>query len=186
MSLARRLAHWLAGEYALYRIFAIETASAPEVETPAGMRWIALDDANPLTAANDPELAALAGYAGDDATGCALLHAGVPVTACWFWHGERYRRRRNFWPLAAGEAKLVQITTAQDWRGRGLAPLLLGIAVREMARRGFVRLYARVWHSNTPSVQAFRKAGWREVAFVAELHPFGRRRPLRFVWRRRN
>ena len=41
-----------------------------------------------------------------------------------------------------------------------------------MRKRGFVRLYARIWHNNLPSIRAFIKAGWKYERFVLELEPF--------------
>lgn len=43
---------------------------------------------------------------------------------------------------------------------------------------------ARIWHSNTPSIRAFTRAGWQRVATVAEVQPAGMRRNLRFTFKR--
>src|SRR5687767_1260986 len=108
---------------------------------------------------------------GPDTVGLGLFIGGERACACWIWYGERYRRERNFWPLADKEAKLVQIETDPKFRGRGLAGRLLAHARVEMRRRGFTRMYARIWHSNEPSVRVFTKAGWTYERFVLEVDP---------------
>jgi RimJ/RimL family protein N-acetyltransferase len=128
------------------------------------------------------EIRALENYRGDDAACFAIFETDSPVAVCWFWFGETYTQR-NFWPLQDRQAKLVQITTALPYRGKGYAPRLLAFAAAEMKHRGFEQLYARIWHSNSPSIAAFEKAGWRYGAFVAELHPLGKTRPWRIVRR---
>ena len=181
MKLLRSLAHSLFGDYAIYRIFRCNTQDCERLVLPAGISVTRIE-ADELAASDDESLRALAGYAGEDAWGFLLSVAGIPATACWFWAGARYQRR-NFWPLAEGEAKMVQITTAEHSRGRGYAPLLVESAVAEMGRLGFHTLYARIWHNNTPSLRVFKKAGWSEIALVAEVFPFGRRKPWRLVRR---
>lgn len=49
-----------------------------------------------------------------------------------------------------------------------------------MMERGFDGLYARVWHSDEPSLRAFAGAQWTRCASVIDVNPFRRARPLRF------
>jgi RimJ/RimL family protein N-acetyltransferase len=104
---------------------------------------------------------------------------------CWYWYGERYRQSRNFWPLQSGEAKLIELGTRENARGAGYASMLIAESSRRMFEGGFTRLFARIWHSNEPSLRAFEKAGWRNVAFIVELEIRGIRRKLRFDLRHR-
>jgi RimJ/RimL family protein N-acetyltransferase len=94
-------------------------------------------------------------------------------------HGEGYGRLRGFWPLRAGEAKLVQIAVAEEYRGRGYAPMLIRAAAQHLAERGFHRLYARVWHNHRSSMRAFHKAGWEEIALVIVCRPMRLGHPWR-------
>jgi GNAT superfamily N-acetyltransferase len=158
---------WLglvAGDYAPYKIFSLE-----------------LEPAAPVFHC-DPkiELRIIDETAGT--VGIAAFIGGERAAICWLWFGERYRRERNFLPLQPDEAKLVHIETAHEFRGHGLAGALLSFAAWEMKRRGFVRLYARVWHNNFPSIRAFTKAGWTYQRFILELEPLrlGRRVRMSF------
>ena len=123
-------------------------------------------------------------YAGDGAEAFACLVDGRIVGLCFFWFGERYRSR-NYWPLDADEAKLVQIVTLPELRGKGVARGLIEYSTARMIERGRRRLFARVWFTNAPSAQAFRSAGWRQVAFVMRVNPLRRATPMRFVVGRR-
>jgi RimJ/RimL family protein N-acetyltransferase len=177
----KRLARAVLGDYSLYRIYALEPASTDAAPGSLDLREVT--DMAVLSNARFDEIRALENYRGDDATCFAVFEEDTPVAACWFWFGDTYKQR-NFWPLQVRHAKLVQITTALPYRGKGYAPMLLAFAAAEMKQRGFEKLYARIWHSNAPSIAAFEKAGWRYVAFVAELYPFGKTRPWRVVRRR--
>lgn len=130
-----------------------------------------------------PELAETRGYGGAEAIGFGLREGSELAAVCWYWWGDRYRRR-GFWPLADREAKMVQITTAKAFRGKGLATRLIAASAEVMGELGYSCLYARIWPSNYPSIRAFEKSGWRYHAFVAKLYPFGSRRGLRLAWHR--
>lgn len=171
-------------DYSLYRIYAWESdrvASAPGLK--AGIRVDRVASLGPLRDAADPELRALTQYAGEEAFGFGVWADDTLAGVCWYWTGERYRTR-NFWPLQEGEAKLVQIVTGAGFRRQGLAALLVERSSSEMAALGFRRLFARVWHSNRASIRTFERAGWRYVAFVAEVQPLLGPRRLRWVSRR--
>jgi len=181
----RSVARRLLGPYALYRVYE-HWEPGPELSEPTGgeVTLAQLEDADELDRSPDLALRGLAEYAGPDAFGFEARVDGSLAAACWFWAGERYKSR-NFWPLQADEAKLIQITTAEQFRGRGIAPRLIRFASSRMYGLGYRRLYARIWHSNRASIVAFKKAGWREVAFVIEVAPLGIKRPWRLVLRRR-
>jgi len=50
---------------------------------------------------------------------------------------------------------------------------------------GFVRLYSRIWWTNTASLRVSEKAGWTRVGTVLEIHLLGLKNPVRRVFRRR-
>ncbi|MDQ2988287.1 MAG: hypothetical protein M3R60_04220 [Pseudomonadota bacterium] len=58
--------------------------------------------------------------------------------------------------------------------------ILIAGSCADVMRRGFERVFARVWHSNEPSLRAFAGAKWTRCATVIEVNPFRRARPLRF------
>ena len=179
---AKRMARLLLGDFSLYRIYRFDGGAALGGPPPLapGWRFDSLSAAQLGSAV--PELADLDEYLGVGADAFGMWIDAELVGAAIFWHGERYKTR-NFWPLADGEAKLVQITVAKSARGRGIAGALIQASSSAMLRDNFRSLYARVWHSNAPSRGAFEAAGWKELAFVVEveLPVLGRRRWVR--WR---
>ncbi len=98
---------------------------------------------------------------------------------CWYWYNDRYKER-DFWPLKHGEAKLVDIRTIEEARGQGIASMLISYSSNEMKKLGFKRLYARIWHSNTPSLRTFEKAGWKPCYLVIEIYPLGKKIRFKF------
>ncbi|MGH8852132.1 MAG: GNAT family N-acetyltransferase [Casimicrobiaceae bacterium] len=78
---------------------------------------------------------------------------------------------------------IVEVVTVPDMCSRGVATHLIAHVADDMLRKGFERLYARIWHSNTASLKAFRHAGWERVATVIEIHPLQRTMPLRLTFR---
>lgn len=185
---AKRLARALLGDYSVYRIYRLDPRAGPTPPVQTGPRQNGLT-LGPVARADfdgcdDALLREQAFYFGEQAQAYACRRGAQWLGLCFFWWGERYRTR-NFWPLAEREAKLVQIVTAESARGQGVAPRLLAHAAQDMAARGFGPLYARIWHSNRPSIAAFERAGWTWIATIAQVHPLRRRKPLRLVWRRR-
>jgi GNAT superfamily N-acetyltransferase len=165
----RRVVRYLLGEYQIYWILAAppkRVAAIPAVRID--IHEVSLES---LTSANSPTIRDQVSYAGEEARVFVAEADGQPIGLCSYWYGERYRRR-NFWPLRAGEAKLVQVIVDPLYRGRGIATALIDTSSALMRLAGFGRLYARVWHSNYPSLKAFKKADWRKVAFVVEISPF--------------
>ena len=86
---------------------------------------------------------------------------GELAAVCWLYARETYRKRDGLFRLAPDEAELAQVTTARSFRGRGVATKLIHYAAWQMGLGGFRKLYAKIWHNNTASVQAFQRAGWK-------------------------
>lgn len=168
------------GQYEAYWIY--QCAGVLESGRHESLVFAPILDPVVFSQCDDDSLIALAGYGGSEARGFGAFENGRLVAGCWFWFGERYKSR-NFWPLSEGDAKLVQISTGKAWRGRGVGPALIKYASAEMARRGFDRLFARVWVTHSASRSAFRKAGWRKAALVVSLRPFRRLQRVRLVVR---
>lgn len=180
-ALLKRLAHVVLGDYSIYRILERHAGAGPAPMPPQAAAFaIGPVTRAEIEASADPLMREQAFYAGEGAYAYACRDGGRIVGLCFYWYGERYRPR-GFWPLQEGQAKLVQIITAADMRGRKVAPALIAASSADMAGQGFERLFARVWHSNTPSLRAFALAGWQPCALVLELNPLRRARPWR--WR---
>lgn len=179
MSWIKGLGRYVLGDYQPYRIYSYRPASGGTGSRDAGVRRI--DDPSLLSASPHREIQSLSVYAGEDAYGYGCWVNDELVSVCWYWAGARYHRERGFWSLEDNEAKLVQISTAAAARGQGLARRLVLASAVDMAERGYDRLFARIWHSNLPSIRLFEKCGWKYVAFVLEIYPLKIGRRLRFV-----
>jgi len=176
---AKKLAQTILGEYSAYYVYArsVEGGSSaqPEATLPFRVEWV---DESVIQCSPDPLIREQAGYAGPGSHAYACFDGDRIVSICFYWFGDRYLKR-NFWPLADGEAKLVQIVSLPEIRGRGVATKLIKSSFQDMMEKGFSRIYARIWHSNTPSIRAFERAGWMRVALVLEINPLRRSQPIR-------
>lgn len=171
----------LLGEYSPYYIFQwTGKSSANEPVCPMGLE-VRLINEEQLSSASTL-MKEQAGYLGNESLGFGCFMEGQLTGVCFYWYGEQYRAR-GFWPLDEKEAKLVQIIVSPSMRGHGVAPMLVQMSAKAMNEMGFSSLYSRVWHSNTPSLRAFEKAGWFRIAFVLEINPFRRKKPFRFEWK---
>lgn len=183
-ALAKRIARRLLGDYSIYRIYRKSASGEREAaEVTDSDFTLGPVGRDAIEASADALIREQGFYCGEGAHAFACRRDARIVGLCFFWHGERYRMR-NFWPLADNEAKLVQIVTLPEARGQGVAARLLEHGAREMARHGFTTLFARIWHSNQPSIAAFERAGWIHIATVIETRPLGRRESWRMTLRR--
>jgi GNAT superfamily N-acetyltransferase len=175
----KKLAGAVLGDYSIYCLYSRVTGGAASAGTPApaALRCVPIDEAA-LQQAGDALLLDQLGDLGSGARGYACLEEERIVGVCFYWFGERYRQR-NYWPLAEGEAKLVQIIGLPDQRGRGIAARLIRSSSEDMLRGGFGRLFARIWHSNTPSRLAFESAGWTCQATLLDINPLRRAHGMR-------
>jgi RimJ/RimL family protein N-acetyltransferase len=175
--LITNLAHALLGEYAIYHIYCASGTSGGLSSDPGEFSYGPLDRAQ-VEASGSSLLRDQIGFLGVGAHAYGCWHEGELVALCVYWFGDRYRTR-NFWPLEEGEAKLVQIVVAPQARGKGVASRLIARSRDDMLGRGFRRTYARIWHSNVPSLRAFERAGWGRIATVVEVNPLRLSRPWR-------
>lgn len=174
------------GDYAIWRIYRCDLADHRPADLSSflekGYQFREVSRAE-IEASGNAEIRARAFYAGDGAHIFAACHQGEIVCLECFWHGERYRQR-NFWPLEEGQAKAVEIYTAPAWRGKGLATALKAYTDGWMKEHGFRHLFSRVWFSNKSSCRMSEKAGWKNIAVVAEFTPLRLNRTVRLVYRR--
>jgi RimJ/RimL family protein N-acetyltransferase len=157
--LLKALTRLLFGEYAFYYIYTHSAKDFSRQEATASSTFRVIPvNASLVLKSDDPLIQQQVGYAGLGAHGYACL---------------------DFWPLLEREAKLVQIISLPEMRGRGIASLLIGWSCQDMLEQGFDRVYARIWHSNTPSIKAFERAGWSRVSLVIEINPLRRAQPTK-------
>lgn len=171
----------LLGEYSAYYIYSTSTeAASPDGPGKSGPMRVEAVESSAIARSRDSLIQEQLDYGGPGSHAFACFADDRIVGICFYWFGDRYRTR-NYWPLAEGEAKLVQIISIPEMRGRGVASQLIAASWQEMRLRGFRRSYARVWHSNVPSFRAFERAGWTRIALVIEINPLRRKRPVRVV-----
>ena len=165
-------------KYSIYIVFKQDKKLA-QAETPSnGLYRYTEIRKQDLATSLDQKVSDQSWYGGTGSFVYAYKKDRRVVAFCVYWFGERYKKR-NFWPLAEAEAKLVQVYTLPQERGEGLASKLIRLSGADMQKKGFKTLYARVWHSNYPSRRAFEKCGWKKIAVVFTIQPFTAIRPFR-------
>lgn len=179
----KNLVRQLLGEYEIYQVFAIDRSTfvSPKAHHHFHCTLARVDV---IDSSNDELVRQQAWYAGSGANAYVCIEGSRVVGLCIYWHGDRYRTR-NFWPLQPNEAKLVQIVTVPDMRGRGVARCLIENSAESMFGSGYQKLYARIWHSNKSSIAAFSAAGWAPAACVVTLNPFRLKQAWRLCFARR-
>jgi ribosomal-protein-alanine N-acetyltransferase len=65
--------------------------------------------------------------------------------------------------LAAGEAEILSVAIAPNWRGRGFGRPLLDLHLRRLAGLGARPVFLEVGEHNTPAGRLYRRAGFYEV-----------------------
>jgi ribosomal protein S18 acetylase RimI-like enzyme len=161
---------FLFGEYDFCCIFAspLERESAGASESAI----VVSVDERALSSARSETIREQAWYAGSGSHVFAWTQEQEVVGICAFWFGCRYALR-GYWRLEPDEAKLVQVVVDSAHRGRGIGPRLIRNAAARMHALGFAQLYARVWHSNTPSLRAFETAGWQRHGRILDVQLLG-------------
>lgn len=179
----RALAHALLGDYKLFHIFRMGPGADGDPEPPENGPWRfdPVHDMSELRQAIAPSIRAFAESTWDGCYAFAARADDRLAGIAFFKSRQGYQRGRMLWSLKQGDVELVQLTTEETYRGRGLAPLLIRWSSAQMVRLGFAGIYAKVWHNYRPSLRAFRKAGWQKVAFLVELYPFGTCKRIRLV-----
>lgn len=174
----------LLGKYSAYRILTLRAEDEPAGPSATASKFVLREiDRHAVASSADQVMRDQAWYCGEGCEAFGCFSAEHLVGVCFYWHGARYNLH-DFWPLAAREAKLVQIVTSPDMRGRGVATALIEYSAPIVIERGFDRLYARIWHSNLASLRAFERTGWYRIGTVVEVNPLRCSKPWRFVMRR--
>ncbi|EDZ65500.1 acetyltransferase, GNAT family [Nitrosococcus oceani AFC27] len=184
--LSKKLARLVLGDYSAYYVYASPVDSENSAPTASRPKFsVRATDQQMLELSSEPLIREQMHYLGEEAYAYACYLDNRIAGVCIYWYGERYRKR-DFWPLRNDEAKLVQIVTSPSMRRSGVATQLIALSCLDMLKRGFRRTYARIWHSNSPSLRAFERAGWSKVALVIEINPLRLRRPNRIRFNSRS
>ena len=120
------------------------------------------------TASATPKMRSSLSFTRAGLTGLALVEEGRPVSVAHFATPADYDRAAT-WPLRATEVALMDIATEDAQRGRGLAVTLIRATTAHFLGAGKSRVICFIWWSNTPSLRAFTKAGWRRIGLSIEV-----------------
>ncbi|MDF8333215.1 GNAT family N-acetyltransferase [Novosphingobium cyanobacteriorum] len=173
----RALAGLLVRDYRINWIYAAEGTSPLLLRPDEAIRPVDEALRNQLAQSRTAKVANSLSYANAGLEGLALLRDGDPLCVAHFAQGAQYGRAAT-WPLRSGEVALMDIATEDAARGQGLAPRMIAAASRHFLGAGALRMIAFIWWSNTPSVRAFRKAGWRRIGLSLEWQGRGPWRKL--------
>lgn len=173
--------------YSCFRIYTLllgSTKPAGVEALPAGHRFAEVSSSE-LKESPFSELRDCDSYGGEGSHLFGIFRDdGALVCVQCVWFGDRYHRQA-FWPLEANDAASVHLVTAASERGKGLATRLKQRSAERLRKMGFVRLYSRIWWTNTASLRVSDKAGWTRVGTVLEIHLPGLKSPIHRVFRRR-
>jgi GNAT superfamily N-acetyltransferase len=166
-SLAKSVLSRLTAEYRINWIFASAYGQSGVAKPAAVLQpsdaWI-----EALASSPSDQVRKSAEYARCGMAGYVIVEQDRPVCVAHFAEPHEYERSAT-WPLKEGEAALMDIATEEAERGRGLAVDLIRATSDAYQTKGHKRLLAFVWWSNTPSVRAFSKAGWRRIGLALEM-----------------
>lgn len=172
--------------YSCFKIFTLllhSTSTAREETLAAGHRFGEVSSTD-LRASPFSELRDCEGYGGQGSHLFGIFRDdGVLVCMQCVWFGDRYHRHA-FWPLEADDAASVHLVTAAPERGKGLATQLKQRSAGRLREMGFVRLYSRIWWTNTASLRVSEKSGWTQVGTVLEIHVPWLKGPVHHVFRK--
>jgi hypothetical protein len=167
-ALLRRMLGAVLGDYRINWIYAIDRPA--HVPSSEGYDIRPVDDTmHPAIALSSTgKLANTLSYARAGMAGLALMREEKPLCVVHFARPDQYARS-DTWPLRPGQMALMDIATEESARGQGLAPCLIAASARHFLEHDAQRLIAFIWWSNTPSVRAFTKAGWRRIGLSIEI-----------------
>jgi GNAT superfamily N-acetyltransferase len=176
--LLRSALGWLVDDYRINWIYAAQRPVSASLR--AGDCIVALDETLcvKLAGSTTDKVRNSLSYARAGLEGLALVRQGEPLCIAHFARFDQYDRAST-WPLDKGDIALMDIATQESARGQGLAPQVIAAASRHFATGGQRRLIAFIWWSNTPSIRAFGKAGWRRIGLSVEWRMAGRWRAVR-------
>jgi RimJ/RimL family protein N-acetyltransferase len=166
-------------DYRLNVIYASDGPPNIEGSTPAhpGFTSVGPSQLAAMEHSQTAKIRGSAGYGRAGLKGFAIVDQGIPVCAAHFAASAQYNRAGT-WPLKHGQLALMDIATEESARGRGLAGQLIAQSTQYFRAHGAEAVIAFIWWSNTPSLRAFTKAGWRKIGFSVELLIGGKWRSL--------
>lgn len=181
--LLKRLAHALFGDYQLNRIYCLDLTDRPPLASerlPDGAVIQVIESPQQIAASPDKRIRDHAWYAGEHARGYGIWEDDQLICMCWFWMPARPGMPARFSRLSEKEAVMVDLLTTSLCRGKGYAVAITKFAERDLRDKGYSKLWTWVWHSNSPSIRVFSKAGWTYSHFLAEFKLPGIRKLLGF------
>jgi RimJ/RimL family protein N-acetyltransferase len=180
-AILRRVARVVTEDYWNGWLYVFEPSKEPPA--PRTIVCRAIEDVTEIFLSQDQQLRIQGLPREEDAWAFGAWADNRLAAVCWFHARQTYRRHGGLFDLKTDEAELIQITTAAEFRGRGVATALIQCAAWEMGSAGFRRLYAKIWHDNLASVRAFERSGWKRTARFLSLRFRHVKTPLLFRFR---
>lgn len=173
---ARTLLRLFLGDYSAYYIYKADTSRLPIMDDTSGT--VKAIDGAVIRADHAAFARDLHGWSGPGLFFFGCFHRDILAGICVYASGSK-NTQQDFWPLKQGEATLLQVITRPDMQNRGVGRTLIRESGRLMMKEGVQTVYARVWHSNAPSLHAFDRSGWKRVALMVEVNPLRLKKPFR-------
>lgn len=178
--LFKKATHFFLGDYHFYKIFYLDLNTISEFNSKADYEFSPLTDPNELEESDCTQIQNMTGYAHNGSFGYVARINNKIIAVTYAWSPELYRKQRNFWPLKSSEVKIVQSVTHKDYRSKGVGSQLINFAVSDLKKKGFQKVFGRIWHNHTVSIKMIKKSGWSYAGLIIEIFPFNRERSFRF------
>lgn len=146
--------------YEIYRIFKVEPNDLPVIHCQ-DFEFISIDEKDMN---NQSLFTQTKHYAIDDSYGFALTDNGVIIAIQWFWFGDK-AQKLNITSNLASTAISMHIQVNKTYINQGVASTLKSLSIRAMFKKGFQKVYSRVWHNHYASIAMNHKINAKEVGW---------------------
>lgn len=97
---------------------------------------------------------------------------GGPAAIAWAYD---HAKPAHFLRMSPGDAEIRSVYSLAEFRGRGLAKIVIAAACHSLFREGFQNIYAVIHFRNEASLRAFRSVGFTKAAELGRPPLFGPR-----------
>jgi RimJ/RimL family protein N-acetyltransferase len=174
-AMAKSVLNRLFRDYRINWIYASSATKRDIAATPQPLSPVQIDA---LLTSPTAKMRNAARFSQGGLDGFAMEVDGTPACVAHFADHARYDRNGT-WVIGNNEIALMDIATEEAMRGRGLAVQMITAMTQHYITQGRDRVIAFIWWSNTPSVRAFDKAGWKRIGVSIEVAFGGRWRTVR-------
>jgi ribosomal protein S18 acetylase RimI-like enzyme len=174
--LIKRILRILFKDYQFNRIYFLDLpTSDPQIldELVGGGNIKTIESQEEFACSPDQQIRNHAWYLDQNAHVYGVYILDKLVCVCSYWTAAHPNIPTRFSKLKENEAIMVDLLTAAACRGKGYALAITRFSQNDLAAKGYKRLWTWVWHSNTPSIRVFEKAGWKYTYLLLEFQLSG-------------